>query len=46
MTLNPRYGTFSASAGITSALVGDVVNDSAFKAGGSQSGDTSGQSDK
>lgn len=46
VTLNPRYGTFSASAGITSALVGDVVNDSAFKAGGSQSGDTSGQSDK
>ncbi len=46
VTLNPRYGTFSASAGITSTLVGDVVNDSAFKAGGSQSGDTSGQSDK
>lgn len=46
VTLNPRYGTFSASAGITSTLVGDVVNDSALMAGGSQSGDTSGQSDK
>lgn len=44
VTLSPRYGTFDASAGITSALVGDVVDDSTLSATTSQSGDDSGQS--
>lgn len=50
VTLNPRYGTFDASEGITTSLPADVVDDSTLEASttdtgdGSESGGTSDQS--